>query len=111
MEAGRRLDAEIAEKIMGWRNFHTHHFDGMLTGTTPRDEAWTEVPFYSTDIAAAWQVVEKLQYYDAHYQQGHHFWRFITPEWGRIEYSAHTSAPMAICLAALKAIGEPVTSP
>lgn len=62
MESGRALDAEVAEKVMGWRRIE---WEG---GTTPMGRkpenilslVLDEVPHYSTDIAAAWMVVEHL---------------------------------------------------
>lgn len=101
MEAGRQLDAIVAEKVMGWANvrhdWHTEGYpddhpivrwigipedgqrynreildpinaairDQFIAGE--RDEPHTvrpvgnqPVPPYSTDIAAAWPIVEKL---------------------------------------------------
>ena len=81
MEAGRSLDALIAEKVMGWCRinspdeqtraylwFREHKgsvqrrgYKGFVTtngrGTTPSvSQLWEP----STDIAAAWEVLEKL---------------------------------------------------
>ena len=86
MKAGRELDALVAEKVMGWKrmrwiDFHSvergfrgedlrksltyswHNADGCMTeNAKDMDDyynpsyAWS--PF--TDIAAAWEVVEKL---------------------------------------------------
>lgn len=70
MKPGRELDALIATKIFGW------YFKKMPTGKMllPPDNderkyfaaVWDEngipgyLPEYSTDISAAWEVVEKL---------------------------------------------------
>lgn len=61
LQAGRELDALVAEKVM--KNF-------IPAGSNPqlRDDAWIdgrgyfvwEPPPYSTHIADAWQVVEKM---------------------------------------------------
>lgn len=57
LPAGRELDAIVAEKVMGWcrgseaSSGEWQRHDGMLA----------ELPKFSTDIAAAWQVVEKLR--------------------------------------------------
>ena len=77
MPAGRELDALVAKKVMGWRI--TAWNDGEPWGNRevfppfepingiPADcdcishsEAG-EPPHYSTDIAAAWEVVEKME--------------------------------------------------
>jgi len=73
------------------------------------EPGWT-YPHYSTDIAAAWEVVEKfrknddviLDYYKTDFDQ----WRCA---FGRgANFVKHKSAPRAICLAALKAKGVSV---
>jgi hypothetical protein len=107
LQAGRELDALVAEKVMGY-----------TLGTPPSPESAINlagpeypvtVPHYSTDIAAAWQVVEKFKDRD---------WRFILDKyddgWGiEIELSGGKygsgavaeTAPLAICRVALKAVG------
>ena len=59
MEPGRELDAEVAEKIMGWRRSE----DPRLVGdwwTLDGDQHFCKLPECSTDISTAWKVVEKL---------------------------------------------------
>lgn len=60
LPAGRELDALVAEKVMGWRRVDDHLWedaDRRLRSTAP----WSSWAFHpSTDIAAAWQVVEKI---------------------------------------------------
>lgn len=104
MNAGRELDALVAEKVMGFR----HH-----PAMPGYDEMWfmsdggsIDLPNYSTDIAAAWQVVEKLRLGIAPMGDG---------KWGVAmrdqpvnsikDLTINESAPLAICLAALKARG------
>ena len=116
--AGRELDALIAEKVMGWgrHDWKEHHAlertlycgnCGTTKGKDALDEIGTfcqqfewkaELPEYSTRIQDAWQVVEKFDMFDI-------VWR--SPEWaawvkGEVTYAA--TAPLAICLAALKAV-------
>lgn len=57
MEAGRELDALVAERVMGW----TRPPRGRVTWTAPEGygTSFGAVPRYSTDIAAAWLVVEQ----------------------------------------------------
>lgn len=78
------------------------------------------VPFYSTDIAAAWELVEKLRAEDWEadirgcYSSPHkcaHPWSAFFVEsglgkpFGRMAKSYGDAAPLAICLAALKVRG------
>lgn len=66
------------------------------------------LPAYSTDIAAAWKVVEKLK------QPGRPFrmWTSLNDEFyeatfnGGLTTSTRMTAPMAICCAALQAVGR-----
>lgn len=113
LKPGRELDALIAEKVMGWTeidldpakrsNSYNYGF-----GINPVHGIENAFPNYSTDIAAAWPIVEMFK------ERGDY----------KIEISAYpkdscwtikaygkksctTSAktlPHAICLAALKAI-------
>lgn len=122
MEAGRELDALIAEEVMG---FHKHHIHGYLHNA-PSDEAWDatypdaleydyhwpgEEPHYSTNIADAWEVVERFV------REGVVFivkgdglrpgdfnpkWTVLVDNQPRTDAD---TAPLAICLAALKAKG------
>ena len=130
LPAGRELDALVAEKVMGWRI--TAWNDGEPWGNRevfppfepingiPADcdcishsEAG-EPPHYSTDIAAAWEVVEKLWDEDFHvqFQLVHQVtagkWRveFPTRKVPHHNYVfAHAdTASLAICRAALKAV-------
>jgi hypothetical protein len=70
MESGRELDAIIAEKLMGWTEFSpidaTIDYGVGVNGyrrNYAKDECGrcTWFPFYSTDISAAWEVVEKMR--------------------------------------------------
>ena len=80
MPAGREMDALIAEKVMGWtwRAFQPAHVPGELVrrpypgnwsalprriadGTERLAGGWdSDLPHYSTDISAAWEVTEKI---------------------------------------------------
>jgi len=86
LQAGRELDALVAERIFGWMRVQPpkHDFDGPLPGqgevlasptAVPMIEsgeyAWPPkgiIPFtfflpsqgWSTDISAAWQVIERM---------------------------------------------------
>lgn len=121
MPAGRELDALVAEKVMGWtacdaneaypRWMHGDPGDefaeaGRGRGCAPLTTAW-RVPYsrYSTDIAAAWEVVEKVRGDRDVWLQ----WDSETSIWGCQFFSGGhecfaDTAPLAICRAALKAV-------
>lgn len=125
---GRELDALIAERVMGWeyaqsspdpKNFFCREF-GNNAGWwhDPRYTGWacaqcSPPPQYSTDIAAAWEVVEKMRgpvegvncggdfdLGDASRHRGV-YCRFK----GGHGYAEAQTFPHAICLAALAAVG------
>ena len=73
---------------------------------------WAGYSEYSTDIAAAWQVVEELRNFKTKTQAGHplllqeYFWnKTYFAEFGATSAEAPT-APLAICRAALLAVME-----
>lgn len=115
MEAGRELDALVAEKVMGW----IINVDAYVTETLTMSEAWKPIPNFSTDIVAAHQVfssrfltsqvigytVEDPSEYPAAQDIGVLGWAkrwFCTCD-GEPVYAP--TAPLAICRAALKAVG------
>lgn len=114
MEAGRTLDALVGRKVMGldpsivdgdmqvftWRRHFLMAGDYFFI----TDEGTDELPHYSTDIAAAWTIIE--YFYKAGWgagaeMDGHTGCRASV---GQFTSEADT-APHAICLAALKAVG------
>jgi hypothetical protein len=117
LKAGPELDTLVAEKVMGWQRFR-------LAQLPYGPEFWggddpdAEGPFVhawkpSTDIAAAWQVVERFRDKRRHLAGE----IFIIPYEGiyrchlndadgmRTTADADT-APLAICRAALAALGQ-----
>lgn len=113
MEAGRELDALVAETVMGCTPYldtecpipylrcgcaHEEH-------ETPDDND-TGLAHYSTDIADAWEVMEKCDNCIEIGRSGS-IWTCIIGAADPIIAEADT-APHAICLAALKALGEKV---
>lgn len=151
MAAGRELDALVAERVMGWvwaqddpaaysTMFRPGHryivppdvFE-FSRGTLPADTAlplakewYGNVPRYSTDLAAAWLVVEHLKRKD---RRGHeNFWlawdnygtevpqgpaQWVEPQelaWicsfdrNAGQWATADTAPLAICRAALLAV-------
>lgn len=115
MDAGREMDALIHEKVMGWPKspiFGVYEYP---------DGGYDFAPPYSTDIAAAWPVVEKLERdgfrWSVAVRNPHmsdtkilpyvSFWHYGKDEPGKLD--THVSAeddtvPLAICRAALKAV-------
>ena len=136
MEAGRELDALVAERVMGWHQEYIISINNeetpiantpefMFPPDTHDFDDIERVPAYSTDIAAAWLVVEKMHsLYDASpnceeggtllfaYNGGGSYAASfdgacdLVNEWWEVAvsvpYVAHAcSAPLAICQAAL----------
>lgn len=112
MEAGLELNDAIAERVMGWTRICTGY-----KGTT-RLDAWQKqdgtitIDWHfnpSARIADAWLVVESVGGW-------FHLAHFTTPErWraalspfgeGAGEYFEAATAPLAICRAALSAVGS-----
>lgn len=130
MEAGRELDALVAEKVMGWHSritpeIPTYPLIGPDRAVPPgetltKDRGYKEIPHYSTDIAAAWDLLKHLD------TQG--VWVYnlsnacenswsctlcqrVGPGYSGLTYHQVwlvQTAPHAICLAALKAVGVEV---
>lgn len=115
LKPGRELDALIAEKVMGLEVLSNKdcYISGErkdMSGEITRIAS--VIPGYSTEIKAAWEVVEKIGsneqwQINIEYRQDEGYWVFIKE---RISSGAGTfvadsiTAPHAICLAALKAV-------
>lgn len=106
MEPGRKLDALVAEKVMGWKDCEGGR------GSAPEGGRFL-VPHYSDGMGPAWEVVEKLRS-DSNNHMIEIFWDCDT--WFCVIQSHNKelvkewceTAPHAICLAALKAVGVEV---
>lgn len=103
MKPGRELDALVAEKVMGWKIVSNRYecSDEQCNCRTGYLNDMHFLPNYSSDIAAAWEVAEKMDdtFTDLH--------RYKKDEWFcqmRKVCMRGDSAPHAICLAALKVI-------
>lgn len=100
-KAGRALDAEIAEKVMGLTLTRTSTGIYYQCGIV-----WPAVLPYSTDMQVAWTVMETFihagcaAWVEGDGQTG--YTAGCTSGAGRFEARADTG-PLAICLAALKA--------
>lgn len=121
LEAGRELDALVAEKVMSyeWMDWPLNPEQPHLVPPgyeDPRKPVWwlgrsvqELVPNYSSDIAAAWQVAGVFDEVDLH--KGQHGWlcRLERGDDDAIQMGEAfraASAPLAICRAALDAVGS-----
>ncbi len=113
MKPERELDALVAEHVMGWKNvvYMPGTFGGCARGLHPDDHLRPPraqfgigemVPRYCEDVAASWKVIETLQ------AEGNIIdllWHPDAKAWSVLIGDMNTTAmtaPMAICLAALK---------
>lgn len=121
MQAGRELDMLVARVVMGWQwsmNSGAFYPPGLppMANTIGHD-----VPKFSTDIAAAWQVVAKMRGQNGDVEIGSFTDAYRTGWWWCMIYLwsnearnervntgqeavESSTAPLAICLAALKAV-------
>lgn len=119
MKPGRELDAIIAEKVMGFelirtnlyqRKYWIYALDLKEEDSINNPNSPLEIPYYSTDIKHAWEIVEHL-ISKSLYQN------IIKPEfeliqidtgWNctfnktRINFCYAQTAALAICIAALE---------
>ncbi len=118
---GRDLDALVAEKVMGWIGIEKKPIANAFGQTVLEDYVGQPsigatqpvlVPRYSTMIQEAWKVADKLRgevqfvaVISGKGPQGAQPWICkINREGSFLEERADT-APLAICLAALKGVG------
>lgn len=113
MKPGRKLDALVAEKVMGFQ------VDSFGYCVSQKGKIEEELPYYSTDIAAAWEIIPKLRDRRIHVKLECgglcDVWTVELFHWGVFKdtftndnprtKSSSQSAPHAVCLAALKAVG------
>ena len=129
MKAGRELDALVAEKVMGFPYGQQHgeireNSSGSpfcsickVAGSWRDGDLFSEpcIQHYSTDIADAWQVVEKLREQGFNFGIQHpcrrhggqafvYFHRYGGSTIGHQSTALADTGPRAICLAALKAV-------
>lgn len=131
LKPSRELDALIAEKVMGWVKVERQEqLEGKTWNGKPftieqfhnicsMDIAWLvngelslhEQPHCSTDISAAWEVVSKLQtqfnLIRIDRNEMKNLWTVIVSDEAmeKTTLAYGDTAPHAICLAALKAVG------
>jgi hypothetical protein len=103
MPAGREMDALIAEKVMKLKMEGSHHY--WMNGAG----AVASIPRYSTDIAAAWDVVEKInstQMDEDGYQIVAKFHHYIRDVCSGIEFLSAAGAAYVICRTALLTVND-----
>jgi hypothetical protein len=108
--AGRVLDYFVAERVMGWLWVVTEgkrylaNPECTLPQATGEEPMWQGhyifVPHYSTDMAAAFSILEHLLTQGHSYSFGHNHegWFVRIDNAKKVTY---TTAPLAICKAAL----------
>lgn len=123
MKPGRELDALVAEKVMGWKwDVSPNTGRRVLEGPSSSGEKALlaiqnpnrhigGLPKYSTDIAPAWEVVEKIKsltFYNGEQWCTREPWlsfgRHLSDEEDGFAINLWFVNPRTICLAALKAI-------
>lgn len=101
MTPGRDLDALVAEKVMGYRrkrdDCNTYWVDSEGEEPSHSHE-------YSTDMAAAWSLVDKISNIRIE-TNGLKWFVFSRGSHSEELLAVSDTAPHAICLAALKAVG------
>lgn len=98
--AGRPLDCLVVEHVMGWKEVKDSLHG--WTGLAPAGWGRFPVPFFSTDIAEAWEVVDKLRAEDCQVV----FWLNKIPEKVRVLIEPcvivdEETFPVALCRCAL----------
>lgn len=110
MEAGRELDFLVSTHVMGMVAFKGAL--GCWFENTPDEEDVAHVlPHYSSDMVAAWRVVERMETLGFHmdmlrYVGGRADVRFVSGDGGGV--CGLRPVPEAICHAALAAVGHPL---
>lgn len=112
LEPGRELDHAVASKIMGWEYKRWAVDRRHMMWHSPEGHA-DNVPRFSTEIAAAWEVVENVvaRGYDADFGLRRDF---TVPQWeatfaspDKVFYWAIApTVQLAICQAALKTVSS-----
>ena len=111
MKPGRELDALVAEKVMGWAavmDVVGGKKMGIIEGNifSTHSSEWLDVPHYSTDISAAFEVLKNFYFHIENMGYGEKRYQVIlkmhrdSGEFYDVEVFAE-SLPEAICKAAI----------
>lgn len=115
LKAGPELDALVADHVMkwvrrkgSWYEIYHKRSDSWIGGLRRNDLKWMWSKFTpSTDIGVAWEVVSHMKAEGWNLDVMNYKDWFVSFSSGSTEYEAEASiAPLAICLAALKAVGH-----
>lgn len=98
------IDKLIAEKVMGWKISDKYPFDGHGWCIAFDEKIKRFLP--TEYIEDAWLVAHKFQYHKIEMDAGHYYCTLANN--GPFFDGDGETAPMAICLAALKAVGVEV---
>jgi len=120
VEAGRELDILIAEKVFGFtvdREFEDTPLGPRVKQLQDKYDEYGALPQYSSNIAEAFDLLEQCfawPKYLVHLNRIGEFW-YCGIEIGGTENGVfrkhHKDVSVAICLAALKAVGEMIEGP
>lgn len=110
----RELDALVAEKVMGFGEIVRGSVDYYVDRFGP-------LPHYSTEIDAAWRVIERVKvilrerhigtpdsFVKVHLSEKGHDIECLFDRDGHRYIAVASTVELAICLAALRALGEEV---
>ena len=112
----RELDARVAEKVMGWSQDYCSKVDDAIWVSPKGEIAKVKLPEslnYSTDHNAAFEVINKITsgisiVAHVNFDGVDSNWNVCLENinWESVFSQTHTSFPIAICLAALRAKGD-----
>jgi hypothetical protein len=115
MEAGREMDALVAEKVLGCKVENPNGFYKCGCGETCRyphaiddreGQLYGGLLYFSTDISAAWKLCENFPGYGVACSRGTCICRiYLTDDRSSASVGEADTVPLAICRAALKAVG------
>ncbi|MFC8685971.1 hypothetical protein [Brevibacillus porteri] len=101
MQAGRELDAKIAELVNGWSSEYTEHLK--------KNDGWILIPHYSTTWNGMERLLEEVKnnypLFELVWNTRHEQWMCDFNGKGIGEYETYThakTAPLVVCLAYLK---------
>lgn len=111
----RERDELVAEKVMGWRRGRPErgNMPWLPPGATRSHGGVMNIPAYTTDIAAAWQVVEEMarrgytlvcEWKGADREYAHTAEAYFRKSIYAHGHAVADTAPLAICRAALAVI-------
>lgn len=107
MQAGRELDALVAEKVMGWEVTIANGWEAYFETESGQFGPWVGLWQPSTNMSDAWEVVREMVRKGTYVEiaQGQELCTCCFNYDDYLTVERCESAPLAICLAALKAVG------